>query len=158
MLSKANILTADYEASKDIVQECWHSIIAGMNKLNDPSRFGPWVYRIVQGKSVDWIRQKQRKRKVFTENAETDDLSTISLFSGVEENESDLAVRKLRAALNQCTGDQRFILSLHYLENQSVQDISLVLSIPMGTVKSRLFHARKALLNKFNKLKSVENE
>jgi len=160
MLSKANILTGDYEASKDIVQECWHAIIRGLNKLNDPSRFGPWVYRIVQGKSVDWIRQKQRSRKVFSENVQTEDLPSFSITSLVEESESetDLAVRKLRAALSKLTGDQRFLLSLHYLENQSLQDISQVLLIPLGTVKSRLFHARKVLLTTFKKLKPLENE
>ena len=151
MLGKAYLLTNDYEACNDIVQECWYAIIKGINNLKDPKFFGVWVYRIVQGKSVDWIRSRQKQRKV---NEIEKRESKVDRSDSVEElTMQEDAIRKLRLSLKALPPEQRFILSLHYLENRPVNEIGEILKIPSGTVKSRLFHARKKLLKKFKKIK-----
>ena len=152
MLSKAYLLTNDYDACSDIVQECWYAIVKGLNKLQDPKLFGVWVYRIVQGKSVDWIRDRQKQRK--TVETEKQEHPAIQLdYTRINQDKSDQeeAILKLRAALKKLPSDQRFILSLHYQENNAVNEISKILKIPVGTVKSRLFNARKNLLKIYKK-------
>lgn len=153
MLSKAYILTNDYEACSDIVQECWYAIIKGLNKLQDPKLFGVWVYRIVQGKSVDWIRDRQKQRKtVKAEKTENRFIGITLPPTSLEKTDQEETILKLRTALKKLPSDQRFLLSLHYLENHPVAEISKILKIPTGTVKSRLFKARKNLLKTFKKL------
>ena len=151
MYSKAYILTNDYEACGDIVQECWLQIIKGLNGLKDPKFFGVWVYRIVQGKSVDWIRSRQKHRKVLESELEQKKVILKESIDG--KDDSSETISKLRLALKQLPTDQQFILSLHYLENHPINEIGEILKIPTGTVKSRLFHARKKLLKKFRKIK-----
>jgi RNA polymerase sigma-70 factor (ECF subfamily) len=151
MLSKAYILTNDYEACNDIVQECWLQIIKGINGLKDPKFFGVWVYRIVQGKSVDWIRDRQKQRKTLG-NEKQENNATSSDIPG-DKTDQDEAIVKLRIALKELPPDQQFILSIHYLENHPVNEIGEILEIPVGTVKSRLFHARKNLLKTFRKIR-----
>ena len=58
----------------------------------------------------------------------------------------------LREGMKKLPGNQRFILSLHYLDGYSVMEISDAINIPQGTVKSHLFHARKHLEFIFNEL------
>ena len=55
------------------------------------------------------------------------------------------AVARIREGIVRLDGDQRLILTWFYLEEMSVREIADALSIPVGTVKSRLFHARSAL-------------
>ena len=153
MLSKAYILTNDHEACSDIVQECWYAIVKGLNKLQDPKLFGVWVYRIVQGKSVDWIRDRQKQRKTIDREKSENQFSGITETpSGLEKTNEEEAILKLRSALKKLPSDQRFLLSLHYLENHPVVEISKILKVPTGTVKSRLFNARKNLLKTLRKL------
>jgi RNA polymerase sigma-70 factor (ECF subfamily) len=151
MLSKAYIMTNDQESCNDIVQECWLQIIRGLKGLKDPKYFGVWAYRIVQGKSVDWIRDRQKQRKTIeNEKLESKDalIATVS-----DRTDQEVAVAKLRIALKELPPDQQFILSMHYLENHPVNEIGEILKIPTGTVKSRLFHARKNLLKIFKKIR-----
>jgi RNA polymerase sigma-70 factor (ECF subfamily) len=54
-------------------------------------------------------------------------------------------VARIRAGIARLEPDQRLILSWFYLEDMPLRDIAEALSIPVGTVKSRLFHARAAL-------------
>ncbi|NIR42695.1 MAG: sigma-70 family RNA polymerase sigma factor, partial [Gemmatimonadetes bacterium] len=55
------------------------------------------------------------------------------------------AMQRVRAGLTELNPRQRLILTWFYLEEMSVREIADALSIPVGTVKSRLFHARNAL-------------
>ena len=146
MKRQAYFLTGDNEAIKDIAQESWHTIIRKLDTLRDPSRFGIWVSKIVKGKSVDWIRKQQRHRNIFSELKYSDNIK-------IEAEVVDEGVTILRSALKQLAPEQRLIISMHYLDQLSVNGISEVLEIPAGTVKSRLFHAR----NKLNKIYNTLN-
>lgn len=61
-------------------------------------------------------------------------------------------VESLRVGMKKLPGNQRFIISLYYLDGYSIREISDAINIPQGTVKSRLFHARKHLEFIFNEL------
>ena len=153
MLSKAYILTNNREACNDIVQECWYAIVKGLNKLQDPKLFGVWVYRIVQGKSVDWIRDRQKQRRALEREKDENHFSeNTPPTATLEKTDQEEIIQQLRTALKKLPSDQRFLLSLHYLENHPVIEISKILKIPTGTVKSRLFNARKNLLKTLKKL------
>ena len=144
MKRQAYFLTGDNEAIKDIAQESWHTIIRKLDTLRDPARFGIWVSKIVKGKSVDWIRKQQRKRDIFSELTDSNNIYETT------DEEEQLAL--LRGALKRLAPEQRLILSMHYLDQLSVAGISEVLEIPAGTVKSRLFHARNKLEKIYNTL------
>ena len=57
----------DKEQAYEIAQESWMSIFKSIGRLNDPSLFRFWAYRIVQRRSADWIRKEQRKRSSIKE-------------------------------------------------------------------------------------------
>ena len=125
-------LTSDSHAAWDITQQCWLEIIKGLRKLNDPACFKAWAYRIATNKVNDWLKNKKKTQHI--------DLDTIEIDSG--QKDDDLRVKELVQGLK---NDSRAVLSLHYFEQLSISEISLVLNIPQGTVKSRLFKARQEL-------------
>ncbi len=135
-------LTADREAARDIVQEVWLSIVRGLNRLEDPARFRSWAYSILTNKCTDWTRRRivQRKAAESLKNS----VSSVSseLSNGACTGD---ATARLRQAMKQLPAEQKAILSLHYLDGMAVTEIARVLMVPIGTVKSRLYHARNRL-------------
>jgi RNA polymerase sigma-70 factor (ECF subfamily) len=130
-------LTGREEAAWEVAQEAWLSIVRGLRRLDDPARFRPWAYRIVTHKASDWIRKhqrmRQRRRGLDTQMPAAADVK------------DDQPLEDLHAALRRLGARQRVILSLRYLEELSVAEIAAILSIPAGTVKSRLHAAREEL-------------
>lgn len=137
LLRDATYLTGDAEAARDVAQEAWIGIARGVRRLQDPARFRSWAHRIVVHKSRDWIRRERAKRHAVQRAADQAEQPAA------EQPRDDIA--RLRAALAELPADQRTVLSWFYLEEMSVREIAAALSIPAGTVKSRLYHARNAL-------------
>ncbi len=137
--NKAYWLTKDSDLSKDIAQDCWKIIIAKIEDLKDPKSFKSWAFRIVYSKSLDALRENQRKRI---------ELQSYGFNQTEEEEEpidnSDLK-KNLLKAIEQLPKQQQTVLKLFYAEDYSLKEIGQFLDISIGTAKSRLFHAREKL-------------
>lgn len=134
-------LTGRSDAAADVLQEAWIAIVRGIGRLQDPACFRSWAYRIVTHRAADWSRRVQRQRKLLKNAAAESQLPE----ENPNENIDQYDVNLLRAALRKLPADRRALLSLFYLDELSIGEIADVLSIPKGTVKSRLFHARNEL-------------
>jgi len=130
--------THDIDASKDIVQDCWTTILRKINGLRDPKRFGSWSRRIVTRKSLDYMHRVKKDR---------DQLKTISLdiYDDQLGSEKEHQIKKLHQAITGLPRDQQLVIRLFYTEDYSLREIGTVLEISTGTVKSRLYHAREKL-------------
>jgi len=122
-------LTSDRHVAWDISQQCWLEIIKGLNKLNEPACFKAWAYRIATNKSIDWLKNKRRNQPVNLDSIEVD-------WTKIKD---DLLVQKL---IQELKNGSKAVWGLYYVEKLSIAEISAVLKIPPGTVKSRLFKAR----------------
>ncbi|HNS22869.1 MAG TPA: sigma-70 family RNA polymerase sigma factor [Sedimentisphaerales bacterium] len=130
-------LTGDSHAAWDVTQESWLAVVRGISRLNDPARFGPWVYRIVTNKADDWIRKRSR-------------MASLPADFDREARQADgpqaaVAACDLNGAVHRLSHAARTVLTLYYLEGFALSDIAAVLRVPQGTVKSRLHAARNEL-------------
>jgi RNA polymerase sigma-70 factor (ECF subfamily) len=137
-------LTSDRDAAGDVVQQAWVAIIRGLRRLDDAARFRRWAYQIVTYKSADWVRQRQHER-VHVSALTDETAANACQASNVTETELLDEVRVIREAIKRLSPDHRVALSMFYLEQMSVAEIAHVLSLPVGTVKSRLHYARQEL-------------
>lgn len=135
-------LTQDWEAAGDIVQDAWLDIIRTIRRLKDPSSFRNWAYRIVGNKATDWVRRKQRQRTLWTEIAHQKESAGDS--TAQQENKSHVQ-SIIQQGIKALSTSSQQILSMKYMDHMSTQEISQALGIPVGTVKSRLHHAREQL-------------
>lgn len=136
--------THNLDASKDIVQDSWSIIITKLGSIRDPNAFGSWAMRIVTRKSLDFLNRNKNDREKLAGYR-----STPHNLDAEEDKESDLI--QLENAIKLLPNDQQVVLRLFYTEEYSLKEISTILEISIGTVKSRLFHAReklKAILKK----------
>jgi len=130
--------TKDKDASKDIAQDSWNIIIHKLNNLNDPEKFGYWALAIVCRKAIDWARKKSKTLK-----QQKDYHQVLNSFS--EENNITEDSKKVLLAIKALPDIQQTVLRLFYIESYSLKQISSLLSLSKGTVKSRLFYAREKL-------------
>jgi RNA polymerase sigma-70 factor (ECF subfamily) len=135
--SHANWYLSDLDASKDVVQDCWGIIMNKLSNLRDPNSFSSWAMRIVTRKTIDILRQNKTKREKLGQYQYTN----LELTS----NEENAEIIKLRQAIKSLPNDQQIVLRLFYTQQYSLIEIGDILDISVGTVKSRLFHAREKL-------------
>jgi RNA polymerase sigma-70 factor (ECF subfamily) len=129
------------ESAKDAVQETWESAWRNLRRLEDPARFRAWIYAIAARKCADALRAKYRGQRIADAakaHAKLDD-------HDVDAQASEDARIDLAAALKALPPEQRIAVSLYFGEDMDIADIARITGAPPGTVKSRLFAARKAL-------------
>lgn len=113
-------------------QETWLAIIKGLNKLSDVAVFPRWVFKILNNKCVDYLRREQLHSRVSTQIAEQ------AKNEPSDKQSNDDAHKSLWAAIEKLSPDQRTLLTLRYNEGFDIVQIAEILSVPEGTVKSRL--------------------
>lgn len=139
LLAHATRLMGDREEARDVVQDSWVDIVRGLSRLTDPRAFPAWATRIVTRRCARTIRGKVRVRKLAQDFGVT--AETTSAPDG-ERAVDAVVIRRAIAALPE---GQSAAIALFYLDEMSVAEISVALDIPIGTVKTRLMHAREKL-------------
>lgn len=138
----ARHLAPDRDGARDVVQEAWLAIVRGIGRLDDPARFRSWAYRITANKCADAIRRRSAQRSATDTLRNTSPRETVTAES---ETGPPPEAARLQAALRRLPAEQRAMLSLRYLDGMGMTEIAQVFEVPVGTVKSRLFHAREQL-------------
>jgi RNA polymerase sigma-70 factor, ECF subfamily len=131
--------------AEDVAQEALLSAYRKAHKLREPTRIRPWIVRISFRLALDrWRSAKRRKVR------ETAWLSPESSTARTTEEivASNQFQEHLERALNQLPEKFRLVLILSAIQGYTLEEISRLLEIPAGTVKSRLFFARKQLAEK----------
>jgi len=140
LIRHARKLTECDEAAADVVQEGWIAICRGLRRLKDPAIFRGWAYRIVHHKSMDWIRSQTRQRKL-------NEVAREQVVSPAAPEQPDTSnnVTALRTAIGRLTAEQQLLLRMFYNDQMPLKEIAVVMAVPIGTLKFRLFSLRKQL-------------
>lgn len=128
--------------AEDIVQESFVRAFRNLQSFRSSSKFSTWLYRIVYNTAINAI-QSSIYRTEFTEYEQTkgkDLYSDLNPAESIEEHEKKIAINKI---LDKMPNDEALILSLFYLEENSIKDVSHILSLTESNVKVRLHRARK---------------
>jgi RNA polymerase sigma-70 factor (ECF subfamily) len=133
------VLRNDADA-EDVAQEALLRAYRKFGRLRERTRFRAWLVRISFRLALDRLRSAKRRQRreaqwIF-ENARSD-----CAFGGEFQ-------RHLEAALDELPEKQRLVLILAAMEGHTLEEVSLLLGVPVGTVKSRLFFAKKELAEK----------
>ena len=142
-------LVRDEQAALDVVQETFIAAVRHLGGLRDDAKFGSWLFGIAHQKVVQ--RWRKRREVLFDEIPELPDEFESSPDDLLIRREQETAFMKL---LNQLPPPQRSALLLHFLEDFSLEEIARITETQLGTVKSRLHYAKRAL----RKLLEAENE
>ena len=143
-------MTGNSEDAADMTQEAFIKAYNSLQSFRGDSKFSVWLYRIVSNVCLDFLRSKNRRPTVSL-SAEDDDGEDAQLDVADESQSPELLLdRKLtrdsvRRGLDSLPPDYRQILLLREIQGLSYDEIAQALSLEVGTVKSRIFRARKRL-------------
>lgn len=141
LLRYAYRLTQNLTLAEDATQEAWINIAKNIRKIDDTRAFKSWIYKLVRWRATDLLRAVKKSRELE---------STLSLEIPEQAAPNDYeGESKLSLALDTLPETEKQILHLFYLDQLKIKEIANVLSIPAGTVKSRLNRARTMLKGKF---------
>ena len=116
----------------DAVQEALTRAWQKHNTLRSPSRFRPWLMKILVNTCRDMLRQRQKIR-------------FVPLEEEILPTEPPAEPLPLKECIDQLRPEWRITVLLYYLEGFSVAEIADTLGVPQGTVKTRLMKARARL-------------
>jgi RNA polymerase sigma-70 factor (ECF subfamily) len=139
LLYYATKLLRDENKAFDVLQEVWLTVFRQVRRLRDPRTLRTWLYRIAHGRIIDRIRQDLSREKIEQERAD----SFAEADKGPSFRDEDAAA--IHRALDALDARHREVLVLHFLEDLSIAEVAAVVGCPEGTVKSRIYHAKKAL-------------
>ena len=138
------------EDAEDITQEIFIKVFKSLDSFKEESEFSTWLYRIAYNTTLSEIR----KRKIVFASFD-DGLSTLK-DEEIDENMEDLAVEErifyLEQALKTLPADDALLITMFYLDNQSIDEISRISNLSQANVKVKLHRIRKKLALEINKL------
>ena len=130
----AYLYVGNREDALDVVQETSYKAYVGLKKLKEVEYFSTWLIRILIRTSYECIRKKKKISFVEEEN--------VQVLNEADRNLSNSELLKL---VQQLGKKYRDVILLHYFQDLTVKEVSQVLEIPEGTVKTYLFRGRKQL-------------
>lgn len=137
----------------DMAQESFLKIYRNLNKFDGRSKLSTWIYRVVSNTCLDELKKRKRhieNTKSFDEEIDTsEDKIVLEIRDDKPLPDEQLENAELRDVLNKAVSElseqHKAVLVLRDIEGFSYEDISEILNINAGTVKSRLSRARMAL-------------
>lgn len=138
------------EDAKDMAQEAFIRAYSSLDSFRGDSKFSVWLYRLTSNVCIDFLRSRGRKQTVsLTVEDEDEDPAELEIPDERFSPEKALEKRELRESVSRgletLSPEYRQILLLREISGMSYEEIGKALDLEEGTVKSRIFRARKKL-------------
>ena len=127
------------DGAEDALQDVWFTVFGKLRDLADPGAFTTWLYRIAQRRAHDVLRKRRPSSRPVQEAEQIADPSVEDPDFSPEDGQ------RIHAALDDLALEHREVLVLRFLEDMTYEDIAAVTGCQLGTVKSRLHYAKRAL-------------
>ncbi|MGO1786158.1 MAG: RNA polymerase sigma factor [Sphingobacterium sp.] len=142
----------DEDESKDVVQDVFIKVFQNLNKFNGKSKLSTWISTIAFRQTIDYLKKKKRFPVANWENPISYDPSETI----IEARERQMILTR---AIDSLKPQDSAIITLYYLEEKSLTEISQITGISVNNLKARLFKSRKILKNILKKVdKTVISE
>ncbi|NCE71290.1 RNA polymerase sigma factor [Duncaniella freteri] len=147
LLNFAYMLTSDRDNAYDLLQDTTLKALDNESKYVDNTNFKGWVFTIMRNIFINNYRRSVRSQTVVDQ---TEDLYHLNLSqdSGLESPEGSYGAGEITAAIDSFPEEYRVPFSMH-VAGYKYNEIAERMGLPLGTVKSRIFFARKKLQAQF---------
>ncbi|MFV0593904.1 MAG: RNA polymerase sigma factor [Draconibacterium sp.] len=149
------MLGSDNELANDFLQDLFLKIIQKPELYKPSHKFSGWVFSVAHNMCKNEYRRREVRKHVQAEE-NPDQFAHPALHENAAEKENRIA--EVFNQLELLDDNQRSILILKYKENFSLKEISDILELPVGTIKSRLHYARLELSKRITNNESLKQD
>tara|TARA_B100001540_G_scaffold145965_1_gene129484 strand:- start:1414 stop:1998 length:585 start_codon:yes stop_codon:yes gene_type:complete len=138
----------DFEISEDIVQDTMVKLYQKKHYYKEIAKFSTWIYTIAKNLANTELRKKKQRKTTILSHISKDDkpYDIPSDQPGInQEIESEVTIKIIRSAIDQLTDKFKTVILLRDVQELSYEDISSIVGVPIGTIKSRINRARLQL-------------
>jgi RNA polymerase sigma-70 factor (ECF subfamily) len=125
--------------AEDALQDVWLDVLRALDRLVDPQALVAWLYRIARDRAFARLRKAKPHEQLRDEGTVADTTTDDDHDFSPEDAE------RIHAALDKLPPEQREVLVLRFLEEMSYEQIATVTGANIGTIRSRLHYAKRAL-------------
>lgn len=133
--------TGNQHDAEDLLQDLLVYLFAKQDDLTDIEKLKPWLMRCLYNRFVDMYRKKQRQPQL----EDIHDDKVQPLFKHFDNHQQAEQQDEIYAALNTLSADQRTVVTMHDINGYTLPELSEIMSVPLGTLKSHLHRARNNL-------------
>ena len=134
-------LVRDEAAAEDVVSEVFIDLWRNPDSFEGRSQVATWLLGIARNKAWSLLRKKKEGEIDDDAMGAIEDDSDDPEIVAQKKSKSDL----LRVCLEKLSAEHREVIDLVYYHDKSVEEVATIVGVPEGTVKTRMFHARKKL-------------
>ena len=147
LLNFAYMLTSNRDDAYDLLQDTTLKALDNEEKYAEGINFKGWIFTIMRNIFINNYRRGVRAATIVDT---TDNLYHLNLSqdSGIDSPEDSYGATEIQVAINELSADYREPFSMH-VAGYKYEEIAQQLSLPLGTVKSRIYYARKRLQERF---------
>ena len=147
LLNFAYMLTSNRDDAYDLLQDTTLKALDNEEKYAEGTNFKGWVFTIMRNIFINNYRRGVRAATIVDT---TDNLYHLNLSqdSGIDSPEDSYGATEIQVAINELSADYREPFSMH-VAGYKYEEIAQQPSLPLGTVKSRIYYARKRLQERF---------
>ena len=144
--------------AEDLTIEAFGKAFHNLPKYVPSHAFSTWLFRIATNNCIDFMRKKSQSPRPFDQDEGEEDEMEATVASDMRLPDEVMMDRETAASLNRIVKSlkprYRRLIELRYFEDYSYEDIATELSLPIGTVKARLFRAKVLIANMVQDKKS----
>jgi RNA polymerase sigma-70 factor (ECF subfamily) len=145
-------MVGDYDSALDLTQEVFIKVYSSLARYRPEFKFSTWIYKIAHNASVDHLRRNASREQAIISEVDGEERE-MTVMSRKLSPEQEYAVEERRAEIErvvrQLPSVYRELIILRHQHDLSYDEIAEVTSLPLGTVKNRLFRAREMMRQQF---------
>jgi RNA polymerase sigma factor (sigma-70 family) len=132
------------EEAEELAQDTFIKVYRSLGKFKGESKFSTWLYKVAYNTCLDRLKKNKGEQYVIAIDAYTEEqvAALNNAFDTIEDKERK---QMLQDCLHLLPGEDSFLLTLYYFEEQSVKEISKIIGVTSNHVKIKLFRSRKKL-------------
>lgn len=139
------------EDAEDICQKSFVKAFMNISRYDHRYAFSTWLYNIAQNEAIDHLRRNRNSISAVSISGENEAMNLAANSTPEDEFIIEQAVSQLKYCIGRLPEDYSAVAELRFIKDFAYEDIARELSIPLGTVKTRINRARKMLVEAVEK-------